>query len=46
MKQPATFTIRLEPELREKLQKLADKDKRKLGNLVQKILEDFVARAK
>jgi|GEM_PF-3687197 len=46
MKQPETFTLRLSPELREKLQKLADRDKRKLGNLIQKILEEYVGRVK
>jgi predicted transcriptional regulator len=43
---PGTFTVRLDPALRDKLQKIADKDKRKLGNLIQKILEDYAKGAK
>jgi predicted DNA-binding protein len=33
--------VRLEPELREKLQLAADKDQRPLAGLIRKVLHDF-----
>jgi predicted transcriptional regulator len=39
-----TLTLRLNPELREALEKLAERDRRKLTQYVQKVLADHVAR--
>ena len=35
--------IRIAPEMRERLQKIADEETRSLSNLVLKILKDFLA---
>jgi len=35
--------IRITPEMRRKLQKIADEETRSLSNLVLKILKDFLA---
>lgn len=37
--------IRLEPELREKLQRAADQDQRPLASMIRKILHDAMASA-
>ena len=36
------FTMRLSPELRDALQKIADRERRKLGQVVQIACEKFV----
>ncbi len=43
MKSEAIF-IRMTPALKEKLQKLADKDKRTLSDYVRVVLEDHIAK--
>ena len=40
------FSLRLDPELKAELQRLADADRRSLSNFVEIILEDYVAASK
>lgn len=42
----APFSMRLTPDLKEELQRLADADRRSLTNYIELVLEDHVAKAK
>lgn len=44
MKKTAPLSIRITPELKEALEKLADEDRRALSSYVQLALEEHVAR--
>jgi hypothetical protein len=45
MNKDARFAMRLEPDLKDRLQALADRDRRSLSNFVEQILRDYVDRA-
>ena len=40
------FSMRLSPELKEQLQRIANRERRSLTNLVEKVLVEFVEREK
>ena len=42
MKKTLPFSLRLDPELKARLQRLADADRRSLTNYVEIVLEDHV----
>lgn len=42
MPKTAPFSLRLDPMLKERLQRIANKERRSLTNLVELVLEDFV----
>lgn len=42
MQKTAPFSMRLAPELKEHLQRIANRERRSLTNLVEKVLSDFV----
>ena len=44
MPKTAPFSLRLDPMLKERLQRVANKERRSLTNLVELILDDFVQR--
>ena len=45
MQKTAPFSMRLSPELKEQLQRIANRERRSLTNLVEKVLVEFVERA-
>ena len=44
MAKSAPFSIRLDPDLKAELQRLAERDRRSLNNFVEKVLAEYVAR--
>lgn len=46
MKKPTPFSIRLAPELRAALDKIAEKEGRTTGNLISRILTEWIAAKK
>jgi len=46
MQKTAPFSMRLSHELKEQLQRIANRERRSLTNLVEKVLVEFVEREK
>jgi predicted transcriptional regulator len=42
LKKPETFTLRIDPDLRKELQKLADKQERPVGWIIRKAIENYI----
>ena len=44
MKKTVPFSMRMDPELKDLLQRLADKDHRSLTNFIEKVLMEYASR--
>jgi hypothetical protein len=42
VKKPETFTLRIDPDLRKELQKIAEKQERPIGWIVRKAIENYI----
>jgi predicted transcriptional regulator len=42
VKKPETFTLRIDPDLRKKLQEIANKQERPVGWIVRKAIENYI----